>query len=125
MSCYYIPIKQIGNVFDRNNENSRAICKKHTQKTSEIVGKVNRDLVEEKEIGIMSEKITRENRKFKFETLQLHVGQEQPDPVTDARAVPIYQTSSYVFRNSDDDSISIVYHRKNGGYGLIVTDEEE
>ena len=43
----------------------------------------------------MSEKITRENRKFKFETLQLHVGQEQPDPVTDARAVPIYQTSSY------------------------------
>ena len=48
----------------------------------------------------MSEKITRENRKFKFETLQLHVGQEQPDPVTDARAVPIYQTSSYVFRNS-------------------------
>ena len=31
----------------------------------------------------------------------------------------------YVFRNSDDDSISIVYHRKNGGYGLIVTDEEE
>ena len=49
----------------------------------------------------MSEKITRENRKFKFETLQLHVGQEQPDPVTDARAVPIYQTSSYVFRNSD------------------------
>ena len=46
----------------------------------------------------MGEKITRENRKFKFETLQLHVGQEQPDPVTDARAVPIYQTSSYVFR---------------------------
>ena len=49
----------------------------------------------------MGEKITRENRKFKFETLQLHVGQEQPDPVTDARAVPIYQTSSYVFRNCD------------------------
>ena len=46
---------------------------------SKLVGKVNRDLVEEKEIGIMSEKITRENRKFKFETLQLHVGQEQPD----------------------------------------------
>ena len=38
-----------------------------------------------------------EQRNFKFETLQLHVGQEQPDPVTDARAVPIYQTSSYVF----------------------------
>jgi hypothetical protein len=44
-------------VFDRNNGNSRAICKKHTQKTSEIVGKVNRDLVEEKEIWIMSEKL--------------------------------------------------------------------
>ena len=38
---------------------------------------------------------------FKFETLQLHVGQESSDPATDARAVPIYQTTSYVFRNSD------------------------
>lgn len=38
---------------------------------------------------------------YKFETLQLHIGQEQPDPATDARAVPIYQTTSYVFRNSD------------------------
>ncbi len=38
--------------------------------------------------------------KYKFETLQLHVGQENPDPATDARAVPIYQTTSYVFRNS-------------------------
>ncbi len=37
---------------------------------------------------------------YRFETLQLHVGQEQPDPATDARAVPIYQTTSYVFRNS-------------------------
>ena len=37
---------------------------------------------------------------YKFETLQLHVGQEQPDPATDARAVPIYQTTSYVFRSS-------------------------
>ena len=37
---------------------------------------------------------------YKFETLQRHVGQEQPDPATDARAVPIYQTTSYVFRNS-------------------------
>ena len=39
-------------------------------------------------------------RHYKFETLQLHVGQEQPDPATDARAVPIYQTTSYVFHNS-------------------------
>ena len=37
---------------------------------------------------------------YKFETLQLHVGQENPDPATDARAVPIYQTASYVFRDS-------------------------
>lgn len=41
-----------------------------------------------------------DNKKLHFETLQLHVGQEQPDPATDARAVPIYQTTSYVFRNS-------------------------
>lgn len=39
-------------------------------------------------------------KKLHFETLQLHVGQEQPDPTTDARAVPIYQTTSYVFHNS-------------------------
>ena len=38
--------------------------------------------------------------KYKFETLQLHVGQEQADPATDSRAVPIYQTTSYVFHNS-------------------------
>jgi O-acetylhomoserine (thiol)-lyase len=48
--------------------------------------------MKEKEIATMSN--------YKFETLQLHVGQEQPDPATDARAVPIYQTTSYVFRNS-------------------------
>ena len=39
-------------------------------------------------------------KNYRFETLQLHVGQEQADPATDARAVPIYQTTSYVFRNS-------------------------
>ena len=37
---------------------------------------------------------------YKFETLQLHVGQENPDPASDARAVPIYATTSYVFKNS-------------------------
>ena len=40
------------------------------------------------------------NKNYKFETLQLHVGQEQADPASDSRAVPIYQTSSYVFKNS-------------------------
>ncbi|AGF58969.1 O-acetylhomoserine/O-acetylserine sulfhydrylase CysD [Clostridium saccharoperbutylacetonicum N1-4(HMT)] len=44
--------------------------------------------------------MSNQERKLKFETLQLHVGQEQPDPATDARAVPIYQTTSYVFKNS-------------------------
>ena len=41
-----------------------------------------------------------QNKNYRFETLQLHVGQEQADPATDARAVPIYQTTSYVFHNS-------------------------
>ena len=41
-----------------------------------------------------------DTKKLHFETLQLHVGQESPDPVTDSRAVPIYQTTSYVFHNS-------------------------
>lgn len=41
------------------------------------------------------------DHKYHFETLQLHVGQENPDPATDARAVPIYQTTSYVFKNSE------------------------
>ena len=52
------------------------------------------------EVDIMGKK-TRAERNFKFETKQLHVGQENPDPVTDARAVPIYLTSSYVFHNSE------------------------
>lgn len=41
------------------------------------------------------------NNKYHFETIQLHAGQENPDPATDSRAVPIYQTTSYVFKNSD------------------------
>ncbi|MCD8333080.1 MAG: O-acetylhomoserine aminocarboxypropyltransferase/cysteine synthase [Clostridiales bacterium] len=48
----------------------------------------------------MAEKIARKDRKLKFETLQLHVGQETPDPASDARAVPIYATTSYVFHDS-------------------------
>lgn len=44
--------------------------------------------------------MSNQERKLKFETLQLHVGQENPDPATDSRAVPIYQTTSYVFKNS-------------------------
>ena len=54
------------------------------------------------EVRHLKKKIKKESAmsKYKFETLQLHVGQEQPDPATDARAVPIYQTTSYVFRDS-------------------------
>ena len=46
---------------------------------------------------------------YKFETLQLHVGQEQADPATDSRAVPIYQTTSYVFRNSQHAADPVSY----------------
>ena len=49
----------------------------------------------------MEKRLKRENRHFKFETVQLHAGQENPDPATGSRAVPIYQTSSYVFDNCD------------------------
>ncbi len=73
----------------------------------------------------MSEKITRENRKFKFETLQLHVGQEQPDPVTDARAVPIYQTSSYVFRNSDHAAARFGLTDAGNIYGRLTNPTED
>ena len=48
----------------------------------------------------ITEKESRKMSDYRFETLQLHVGQEQADPATDARAVPIYQTTSYVFHNS-------------------------
>ena len=41
------------------------------------------------------------SKQYKFETQQIHVGQEQPDSATDARAVPIYATTSYVFKDAD------------------------
>ena len=77
------------------------------------------------QVNKMSEKITRENRKFKFETLQLHVGQEKPDPVTDARAVPIYQTSSYVFRNSDHAAARFGLADPGNIYGRLTTPTED
>ncbi|HCT93017.1 MAG TPA: bifunctional O-acetylhomoserine aminocarboxypropyltransferase/cysteine synthase, partial [Lachnospiraceae bacterium] len=73
----------------------------------------------------MGQKITRENRKFKFETLQLHVGQEKPDPVTDARAVPIYQTSSYVFRNSDHAAARFGLADAGNIYGRLTNPTED
>ena len=72
----------------------------------------------------MSKK-TYAERNLKFETLQLHVGQEQPDPVTDARAVPIYQTSSYVFRNSDHAAARFGLQDPGNIYGRLTNPTED
>lgn len=58
--------------------------------------------------------------KLHFETLQLHVGQEQPDPATDARAVPIYQTTSYVFRDSQHASDRFALRDPGNIYGRLT-----
>ena len=70
-------------------------------------------------------KLERKDRNFKFETLQLHVGQEQPDPVTDARAVPIYQTSSYVFRNSQHAADRFGLRDAGNIYGRLTNPTED
>jgi len=70
-------------------------------------------------------KITRDKRNFKFETLQLHVGQEQADPTTDARAVPIYQTSSYVFRNCDHAAARFGLSDVGNIYGRLTNPTED
>ena len=72
----------------------------------------------------MSKK-TYAERNLKFETLQLHVGQEQPDPVTDARAVPIYQTSSYVFRNSEHAAARFGLSDAGNIYGRLTNPTED
>ena len=61
---------------------------------------------------------------YKFETLQLHVGQESPDPATDARAVPIYQTTSYVFRNSDHAQARFGLADAGNIYGRLTNSTE-
>ena len=73
----------------------------------------------------MSKKLSRAERNLKFETLQLHVGQEQPDPVTDARAVPIYQTSSYVFHNSDHAAARFGLSDAGNIYGRLTNPTED
>lgn len=70
-------------------------------------------------------KKTREERNFKFETLQLHVGQEQADPVTDSRAVPIYQTSSYVFHNSEHAAARFGLADAGNIYGRLTNPTED
>ena len=64
-------------------------------------------------------------RNLKFETLQLHVGQESPDPVTDARAVPIYATSSYVFRNSEHAAARFGLTDAGNIYGRLTNPTED
>lgn len=65
------------------------------------------------------------DRKLKFETLQLHVGQETPDPVTDARAVPIYLTSSYVFHNSEHAADRFGLRDAGNIYGRLTNPTED
>ena len=62
---------------------------------------------------------------FKFETLQLHVGQEQADPATDARAVPIYQTTSYVFHNSQHAADRFGLADAGNIYGRLTNSTQE
>ena len=66
-----------------------------------------------------------EERKYHFETLQLHVGQEQADPTTDARAVPIYQTTSYVFRNSQHAADRFGLKDAGNIYGRLTNPTED
>ena len=64
-------------------------------------------------------------QKYHFETLQLHVGQEQPDPVTDSRAVPIYQTTSYVFRNSQHAADRFSLRDAGNIYGRLTNSTQD
>lgn len=70
-------------------------------------------------------KKTYAERELKFETLQLHAGQEQPDPVTDARAVPIYQTSSYVFHNCEHAAARFGLQDAGNIYGRLTNPTED
>ncbi len=64
-------------------------------------------------------------RKYHFETLQLHVGQEQADPVTDSRAVPIYQTTSYVFHNAQHAADRFDLKDAGNIYGRLTNPTED
>ena len=65
------------------------------------------------------------DHKVKFETLQLHVGQENPDPATDARAVPIYQTTSYVFKNSAHAAARFGLEDSGNIYGRLTNSTQD
>ncbi len=63
--------------------------------------------------------------KYKFETLQLHVGQETPDSATDSRAVPIYQTTSYVFKNSAHAAARFNLEDAGNIYGRLTNSTQD
>lgn len=65
------------------------------------------------------------NRKYRFETIQLHAGQETPDPATDARAVPIYQTTSYVFSSSQNAADRFALKEPGNIYGRLGNPTED
>ena len=65
------------------------------------------------------------NHEWKFETKQLHVGQEQADPASDARAVPIYQTTSYVFKNTDQAAARFSLAESGNIYGRMTNTTQE
>lgn len=66
-----------------------------------------------------------EKKKYRFETMQLHVGQEQPDPATDARAVPIYQTTSYVFPSSANAAARFSLEAEGNIYGRLTNSTQD
>ena len=65
------------------------------------------------------------DKKYRFETLQVRVGQEQPDPVTDARAVPIYQTTSYVFRDAQHAADRFALRDPGNIYGRLMNPTQD
>lgn len=65
------------------------------------------------------------NKNYKFETLQLHVGQEEPDIASGARAVPIYQTTSYVFKNSDEAEARFALKDAGNIYGRLTNSTQD
>lgn len=65
------------------------------------------------------------SNQYKFETLQIHVGQESPDPASDARAVPIYQTTSYVFRNSEHAAARFGLADAGNIYGRLTNSTQD
>ena len=62
---------------------------------------------------------------YRFETLQVHAGQEQPDPATGARAVPVYQTTSYVFRDSAQAAARFALEEEGNIYGRLTNPTQE